>query len=286
MLYMYGVTCQGIFHKKNDEKCQDAHRIIKVDDRIIVAAVADGLGSEKYSDIASEMAVEISTMNCANNITTESTKDDILRMIRNSFELSQSEIEKTAQDRGHSFDQYDTTLTLAVMVGDSLYFGHSGDSGIIAMNVDGSFSKITEQQRDADGFVYPLCSRNRWEFKKYEKRVVSVLLATDGVLEIFFPVYIRNEKISIYTALANFFMNPRIIDTQKGETVTEDRMSSFIESIPGEQISDDKTVVVLINTDTPYSLQPDIYYEEPDWSMLKRKYEEELINILYPGLFQ
>lgn len=103
MIYTYGITQLGTYHVKHDMVCQDAHNIIKCDESCAVSAVADGLGSEEHSDIASEMAAKISTVYCAENIKDDCSDEQILNIIRDSFVLAQSRIEKVATDNGHDW---------------------------------------------------------------------------------------------------------------------------------------------------------------------------------------
>ena len=57
-------------------------------------------------------------------------------------------------------------------------------------------------------------------------------------------------------------------------------------SISPAQLSDDKTVVVIGNTDTVYARQSEEYYAEPDWPALQRKYQEEWRRKAYPSLYE
>ena len=286
MFYAYGVSTQGADHIRNGVVCQDSHKIVKRGDNMLVAAVADGLGSEKYSDIASKIAADTASSYCAENIKVDDSEESVLDTIQASFNISQRMIEKKAMDSGHEVDQYDTTLSLAVLINDTLYYGHSGDSGIIAQGTDGAFYKVTEQQRDDMGRVFPLAFEDHWEFKKYDRPVGSVLLATDGMFEIFFPIYIRKEKVNIHVPLAGFFMDREKLrfDTDGEESVGE-RMNDFIAQIDPIQVSDDKTIVCAVNGNIEMGRQPDEYYLEPDWDMLKKKFNEEWRKAAYPDLY-
>lgn len=288
MIYAYGITQQGLYHIKKDLVCQDAHKIIKCGDDMAVAAVADGLGSEEYSDVASRLAADISAEYCAENIKPDETDDKILAVIKDAFEIAQKKIETVAAENKHELDQYDTTLSLAVLINNKLYYGHSGDSGIIAMTTEGKYEKITEQQRDSDGRVLPLYfGEEKWVFSVYPKPVSSVLLATDGMFEIFFPIYIRKENVSIYVALAKYFMDPHGLGFETvGEEGVEEKIGKFVSTIPESQVNDDKTIVVVVNDKVEYSLQPDDYYAEPDWKVLKQRYEDEWKRQAYPHLFK
>jgi serine/threonine protein phosphatase PrpC len=157
MIYSYGVSAQGTYHVKNNNiPCQDYHHIVKCGNDLVVAAVADGLGSVKYSDVGSKIAATVSVKYCAKNIVDLSDTDAILGVIKQSFVLAQHSIEKKAKENGHSINDYDTTLTLAIMREDTLFYGHSGDSGMIALTVEGLYEQVTTQQRDEDGCVFPL----------------------------------------------------------------------------------------------------------------------------------
>lgn len=287
MIYAYGITQQGAYHRKKDIACQDAHKYIKCSNNTAIAAVADGLGSELYSDVASKIAVETSTQYCADRICDLNKDDDILRVICNAFTLSQDTIEKRAAEDGHDIDQYDTTLSLVVFKNGSVYFGHSGDSGIIAYTTDGMYEKVTEQQRDEDGRVFPLFfGEQKWVFGKHPKTAASIFLATDGIYELLFPVYIRNKPVDIYVALARFFMDKDLLEIEeKGEDLICQQMGEFVASISEQQVNDDKTILVLIDTSIQVNLQDEAYYKEPDWKTLRQEYEDEWRRMSYPHLY-
>ena len=288
MIYSYGITQQGTWHIKENIVCQDAHSIIKCTDNLAAAAVADGLGSEVYSDRASKIAAELSVQYVSQHITPQSSESEILQAIHEAFRKAQNTIEKTAEENEHPADQYDTTLSLAVLLDDQLYYGHSGDSGIIALTTDGLFCKVTEQQKDELGRVYPLYFREaKWEFAKFDKPVASVFLATDGIYETLFPIYIREDPISIYTALAQYLMDPVSLQFERdGEQAVQDRIASFLAGISADQVNDDKTAVVLANSKTPLSRQPEAYYAEPDWEAVIAKYQEAWKRKAYPHLYK
>ena len=287
MIYAYGITQQGTYHIKKDLVCQDAHNIIKVGENCVIAAVADGLGSEEHSDIASDMASKISTEYCRNHLEAACDDTAILEMIHESFSIAQREIEKVAQENGHELDQYDTTLSLAILKDNMLFYGHSGDSGIIALTTDGLYIKVTEQQRDEEGRVFPLYfGDDKWVFGKYPEPLVSVFLATDGMYEILFPVYIKNEPVSIYVALAEYFMDPNALHiAEVGEEAVHDKIDKFVRNIPDAQVNDDKTVVVIMDTSLEIAYRNSEYYAEPNWKELKRKYDEAWKRAAYPQLF-
>lgn len=288
MIYAYGVTQRGTYHIKSNLVLQDAYKIEKYSKNVCIAAIADGLGSEEHSDIASSLVVETVSQYCKMNIKMRSSDEDIINEIRNSFFWAQKRIEEEVEKRGHELDQYGTTLSLAILINDTLYYGHAGDSGIIALTTDGLYEKITTQQRDEEGRVYPLnFNEDKWVFGKAQNKVASVFLATDGMYETLFPIYLRDEKVNIYVALARFFMDNSLLKIDKvGEKTTQDRIADFMNKIPDAQVNDDKTVVVMVNSGLKPKVQHAEYYAEPNWAELKRKRDEEWKREAYPHLFE
>jgi hypothetical protein len=286
VIYTYGVSLPGTDHIENGIPNQDSYEIAEYSDTLVIAAVADGLGSAEFSDIASKIAVQKSVEYCEKNIRGAKDGAKLLDVIEGSFSAAQKAIEKEVAAKNRDITQYDTTLTLAVLWDDRLFYGHSGDSGIVALTTQGLYKTVTEKQVDENNCVFPLFFEDRWVFKEYEERVSSVFLATDGMLDILFPLYIRNEDVNIHINLARFFMDNERLQIEKyGEDDVEQEIEHFMQNIPAAQVSYDKTVVVLINTAIRPALQPESYYKEPDWAELKRKYDEEWKRLAYPHLF-
>lgn len=285
MIYAYGITLQGLDHAQHGVECQDAHRISEPSDDFRVAAVADGLGSERYSGIASKIAADTAVNYCASKIEKGMSDQAIQGVIRVAFDESWQAVQIKAAEDQHEIDQYDTTLSLAVYMNDTLHFGHSGDSGILALRADGLYEKVTEQQRDENGYVFSLCCADRWVFGTFGKKTAAVFLATDGIYDTLFPLYIRDAPVNIHVALASYFLdNEKLRIDTLGEEEVQKKREDFLKRIPSNQVSDDKTVVCLINTSIPSARQPPEYYEEPDWDRLKEEWQSEWKRKAYPSL--
>lgn len=287
MIYHYGVTTTGAYHVKNGTVCQDAHCFERIDDRFAIGAVADGLGSEEHSDIASKIASKESVRFCMERIDRKKSPDEILSIIKDSFAEALKSVEQTAKDNGHSSGEYDTTLALAVFLDGNVYFGNSGDSGIIVAAPDGRYEALTKQQRDEDGCVFPLCSGpGKWVFGE-KREVASILLATDGIYETFFPVLLKNSDQTMYIALAHYLMSDESLGfSAVGEDRVGQNMKSFIESIPEAQVNDDKTVLVMLDSSVTVSKKPDAYYAQPDWVKLRKEREKAFRREAYPSLYK
>lgn len=286
MIYSYGVSMAGPYHVDNNIPNQDAYKATPDSEKMVIAAVADGLGSAKYSDVASKLAVEVSLEHCKSHVGKAKNEIDLLTIIRDSFKEALSAIDEKAKEESHERKEYDTTLSLVIYCNEDVFYGHSGDSGIVALTTEGLYKKVTEQQRDENNCVFPLDFQDKWVIRRFSEKVSSVFLATDGMLETLFPLYIRKEPVNIHVALAQFFMdNQKLNIHEEGTNTVQSRVTDFIGNIPKEQVDDDKTILVLIDTSSKPRTQSDEYYSEPDWAALKKKHDEEWKRLAYPHLF-
>lgn len=285
MFYSYGISQRGAYHIKNDIVCQDYHFVEKTNEGICFAVVADGLGSEKYTDIASRIACEAAVKYCKEHICKDFSDDQIIEEIRNGFRFALDSICEEARINNQPETEYDTTLAFAVFIDSKVIYGQSGDSGIIALLGSGEYVPLTRQQRDENGFVYPLAFTDHWEFG-VRNNVASILLVTDGIWETLFPCLLRNEEVKIYVVLAQYLMDNKYLEFEvNGEEAVFEKINKFISSISENQVSDDKTVVCVVNSDVTTRKQSETYYAIPDWENLKKKREEEFRRIAYPHLY-
>lgn len=287
MFYSYGASQQGTDHIKNGIVCQDSHKIAKLEEWGAVAAVADGLGSELYSDIASRIAVDVAVGYCADALKRDFPESEVLKVLETAFTLAQQKIEARAIEDGHDLDQYDTTLDVAALIGEELYCGHSGDSGIIALTTEGLFVPVTAQQRDDMNHVFPLYfGKSKWVFSHFENKVACVLLATDGMLDTFFPPCLQDEPVKIHCALAQYFMDPQKLHLEEtDEDALRDRLEMYLSKIPDRVVRDDKTIAVILNGNSQISYQNDAYYKEPNWDVAIERHRRKINKLLYPNLF-
>lgn len=257
----------GPYHIEKGIVCQDSH-CVKYKEDVIVAAVADGLGSEMFSNIGSQIVSEIAVDFCLENFDKEMIFDEVKKIMNNSFVHAWQAVANKAHEDKNSIDEYDTTLCLAIFTESKIYFGQSGDSGLIVMFKDGSYKAITRQQRDESGCVFPLCfGPTYWQFGEVDN-VYSFMLATDGVYEEMVPP-ILNRGNSDEDQLLNI---PNVMKfLNRNETSNEDvkkcydTLYQYIELYPEYALNDDKTVIVVWDEKSSYEKQSDEYYKPIDW---------------------
>ena len=284
MICFYGISQIGSSHLSRNIVCQDAHCIKRAAFGWTVGAIADGVGSSKHSDIASSIAVTTVTDFCCKRITADTKISEIEDILREAYLLAQESIEERAETDGNSITEYDTTLSSVVYNGEQVVYAHSGDGGIVGLAVDGKYVKITNPQKAADGIcVIPLrAGKDFWEIGHCKEKFVSILMATDGVYDNFFPYLLRGTETEVYVPLIRYFMDNAVIgiSEEKMADIQKER-EDFLSSDACSIITDDKTVAVLINDEIVAEKQSEEYYAEPDWAAL----QEEWNRKAYPQLY-
>ena len=272
----YKVNIPGPYHIKNGIPCQDAYCIRETPDGVIVAAVADGLGCETHSDKGAKIASSFVVTFCKQNYKPEMTEHEVISLLKRAYTKAYALVEKTAISEGNDVDQYDCTLCTVIYDGKTLYYGQSGDSGLIVGSNDGGYYKITEQQRDEDNNVYPLCfGPEYWEFGKVKGNVVSVMLMTDGVWEQACPPILKNDQQQINIGFVEMFLNHFGLDDSEVRNL-EREANRYMRNFSQKRLDDDKTIVVIINSEAKPLRRKKSYYAIPDWEELANERDKRI----------
>lgn len=265
-----GVTKRGVAHRCYGTRCQDAHMIRRVKqvaiwkdggkrDRLlpgkeyVVAAVADGLGSEAHSDIGAHAAVNtaVSTM-CELIGTWCATGDSALaismpRFLEQAMIKANNAVVKKAASMELPASEFDATLAIAVYDGGQLFYGSAGDSGVIA-KTDAGFELVTHPTRgEGEATTFPLYCREKWEIGSRHAR--GFLLATDGLLELLVPEF-NNENLN--EKAVHLFMGAghKPVSASDIDAALEKRVENVVHRIQGNRYTyDDATVVVALDWD-------------------------------------
>lgn len=280
----YGTSLIGLSHVKKGSVCQDASKAKKLVNGWVVAAVADGVGSAKHSEIASNLAVDTVVEFCNNRINKHTIFNDLQNIILDAYKEAEKNIENYASSHEDSIIEYDTTLSMIIYDGEKIAYGHSGDGGIVGLTMDGEYIKITEPQKAEDNIcVIPLrAGEKSWVIGKYTLPLASVLLATDGVYDTFFPYLLKGQEPEIYVPLVRFFMDNNYIRISDSniDDIKKSKIE-FLQSPAYDSVTDDKTLLVVFNSKAFPALKEESYYLEPDWDRLQLEWNRKAYPHLY-----
>lgn len=286
MIGSYYVSAIGSAHKeKNDGICQDYSAVKKLSDNTVVAAIADGLGSAEHSDAGAKLAVESVIDHISLNISAvrcESYTDLIRQAYVNAYNATLD------LAKGMQIDprELNTTLTVAIYNGKDLYYGQCGDGGIIALTVQGEYVRVTSAAKgESFNETHPLLNGEEyWSFGLFDGQVCAFSMMTDGIFDLVCSPLLNEQPCPIYISFIRRFLDRNILaaNNEKDFETLQGKISDYISSDKFSRsynISDDKTIVGIINTDIMPALKNDDYYAEPDWKALHKNMTKRIYNV-------
>lgn len=293
---VYGISVQGSSHIMHGTPCQDNNGFVYLEpEGILVAAVADGVGSCEKSHWGAVTAVSASISAIAKQLRTlsgekplrlsELSGETVEKLFHNAFGFALQKINRLARKEGCAETLYQTTLSAAIYDGSGLACCHIGDGGIVAQGVSGSYRMITERIKGEEaGSVVPLQS-GRWQITRVSTEVTGFLMATDGVLDyyvsgkalknrVYYPFF---EKCIYGMAVQPDMHEERPIEKTFRKTCAYFRSEEFLKNV-----TDDITVLAAANQRL---LQTAVHprFSREDWEEESRRFLEEKKKMLYPG---
>ena len=276
MIRYYAVHMAGPYHLDSGLPCQDSFFVKRDPGGVVYASAADGLGSESRSDVGARIAARQACEHCMAHYKSGMPFSQVKKIMNNAFVYAYKAVLTQAQADGQPAGEYDTTLCMVIFDGGHVFYGQSGDSGILALLRSGEYVPLTRQQRDEDGCVYPLCcGPDMWVFGEAPAPVSAVMLMTDGVWEQVCPPLLRRRDVPVNVPLAGKFMDRRETSLKAVKKLRA-AAAEYLKNYPRWLLDDDKTAVVIYDPLQPAQRMPAEYYRAPDWEALQRAAQAKL----------
>ena len=296
-MIFYGAGAAGSGHRREGMGCQDHHRIFRLQNGGMGLVCADGVSSASMAQLASARASRTAEDFIKRNYPLKGDNASVLALLNGAMNCSMKALWQLARDGGQEEGEYDTTLMIALMTGSgeeegtqghSVYTAGVGDGGIIGLSDSGRYQILYEPVKAEDGSsVIPLrWGPSCWQIKKAEGRYVSVLAATDGLLDaLFMPPILKLDPYGprMDIPMLQDFMNPEVL----GEKAESRRMlQEYVEGriLDGgdlaEVTDDDRTVLALIDPVCRVPVLEPSYYEAPDYTRLQQVQDDLIRGIM------
>ena len=279
-----GFSKVGESHIKRGVECQDKSKIevIEKDNKkSIILAIADGLGSCEHSDVGAEIATRSAVETIADSLSTSSKQleEIAIETIKTAMNKAYELVELEAERYSESSDLYCSTLTVVLFDGNTLYIGHAGDDGVVALSNRGYYALVTARHKgDEINSVFPLQSKTTWEFLKV-RDIMGVVLATDGVLDSL--VRSESEDWRVFFPI----LQPLITRDKSDEEKVRELKNDYIRYMDSDSyrsiVSDDITFLAAINVEASKIVQFKEFSVD-DWVKKTKQYGMEYYKKLYP----
>lgn len=249
---------KGISHVQNGMSCQDSVLIYE-NENCIVASLADGLGSLKYSEVAAQTATEsvCKYFSEQNNLLEQfDTKKDLAKHILDTVVMN---IQDRAIELSVPLNEMDCTLIFVCVLKTTNYaiIGRLGDSAVCVI-ADPKSIAINDGNRSANGtnaildkdavdhFDIQIINLNK-------NNVYAFVLSSDGLEN---ELYMKGSDHVNKTA--ELYFNAFFISDNPVSIIAE-RISKLTK-IEGTPFDDDISVAVISRADKKINLPPD-----PKW---------------------
>ena len=249
----------------------------------LIAVTADGVGSCSNSAKGSSRAVSAALQFLTDALVKSVRIDDRMMndLLYNSFVTAWNAVEDLSYDEEMPMPTYNTTLDAVVFNGSDLYFGHSGDGGIVVLFRDGTCEMITERHKGEEaGSVIPLLAGPvTWEFGKSEKSVASFAMMTDGVLDnvVDMPAF----KNRVYFPFFREALTVPITGSDERKKAQKQWAALFASPEYREKVTDDITFLVGMESSAVEDL-PEIAFDQEAWDRETEEVSSRIEHILYP----
>lgn len=256
-MYTFAYSQKGARHSKAGLPCQDSSgtRSLSIPGlgRSVCLAVADGLSSSARSDQGSAAAVHAFLEHVTQALQTDSLdqeqrEQELLDIARGGVESALAAVEALA-DGGQPLSAFDTTLCGAILAEAGLaVVVNVGDSGAVCLFDDGTYQFVTRRDKGAEAnTVYPLSSTEKWRGRVLHG-VAGVVLATDGILDLFVSDAATSNMV--FWPFAEQLLRPlssqaEVSELEAGWKALLSGKSSYYKDFTlGEIVDDDLTVAV------------------------------------------
>lgn len=150
MWKVLSASVRGSSHEQSGQPCQDANFWHVIDNRVLIAAVADGAGSASMSDVGAKAAVEASVkylVEYSRLADIELDKGAWKDLSYQIYKAARAEVQKKAEERQMPLTSFSSTLLLVLSTPTYTATMQIGDGSIVGKDAKGRVSTISKPVR-------------------------------------------------------------------------------------------------------------------------------------------
>ncbi|MCA9234051.1 MAG: protein phosphatase 2C domain-containing protein [Planctomycetales bacterium] len=239
-------SLRGPSHEASGAPCQDSAWVDVVDTPAggcLVAGVADGAGSARFSDEGSSTTCKIIAENVVSHLKTDPQLAGLQRdVVLQWCDQTRRTLQEMSRDRGCEVREFATTLCVAIVAETRSAFFQIGDGAIILGSHDAFgvvFWPQSGEYANSTNFLTADNFESHLECVKVERSFTDVALLTDGMERMGLHFSSKTPYLPFFTPLLNTL---RAADDSQ---ILGEELRRFLQSDSVRNRSDDdKTIIV------------------------------------------
>lgn len=260
----FAVSLQGASHiAGGGVPCQDYSDICWLEtEQILIAAIADGVGSCALSHWGSYFAVTAALAYIEKAVREKGGRGpyeltnlaEVQEILTGAFHAAQDEVEQKADEAQQAVFNFQSTLTVALYDGVHVYCCHCGDDGVVVQEQDGVVKMVTKRLKGEEASsVYPLQSGpSKWQITGTKNPAAGFVMATDGVLDAFVPVFEDYYGVNYCQGIYYPFMKPAMDGLGDSDGLAAEKTLTYYKEFLNspdyrKRVTDDLTVVAVVS---------------------------------------
>ncbi len=171
------LTDKGITRPSNEDFCE-----AKQVDKFTVLALADGMGGANSGEVASSMTVKAIFNSLDENLMRNLSLADMPKTLTDVIKRTNSAVYEFSRSED-KFEGMGTTVEICVILQDTAYIAHIGDSRVYKITADGTIKKLTKDHSLVE-YMIDAGTITREEAASHpQKNVITRALGTSSEVE-------------------------------------------------------------------------------------------------------
>lgn len=233
----------GSSHERAGQVGQDSNYWTKLEQGILVAAIADGSGSARLGHLGAKLSSRISVETICKFYPFQLCSHSLKSLMVESVKASLSAIETEAKAHNARLEDFACTLIVFIASPGSLAIAQIGDGAVVIKENDGAIATLTSPSYgEYINETTFLTSRDAFDVMQInvcQKSITHIAAFSDGLQRLGLNMPQGSPHLPFFSPLFDFISN--VIDTRKARAELED----FLRSPRVQERTDDDLTLLL-----------------------------------------